>query len=44
LAAGDPAQRAVLALGDVAIYERDIAYVERLRTSPAGRPERPAPE
>jgi Phosphotransferase enzyme family len=33
-AAGDPAQQAVLARGDVAIYERDIAYVEeRLRGS-----------
>lgn len=28
-AAGDPAQRAVLERGDVAIYERDIAYLER---------------
>jgi hypothetical protein len=28
-AAGDPAQRAVLARGDVAIYKRDIAYLER---------------
>ena len=28
-AAGDPAQRAVLARGDVAIYARDIAYLER---------------
>jgi hypothetical protein len=28
-AAGDPAQRAVLARGDVAIYERDLAYLER---------------
>ena len=30
-AAGDPAQRAVLGRGDVAIYERDIAYLERHR-------------
>jgi hypothetical protein len=29
-AAGDPAQQAVLARGDVGIYERDIAYLERL--------------
>ena len=29
-AAGDPAQQAVLARGDVAIYERDIAFIERL--------------
>jgi hypothetical protein len=29
-AAGDPAQQAVLARGDVAIYERDIAYIEQL--------------
>lgn len=29
-AAGDPAQQAVLARGDVTIYERDIAYIERL--------------
>jgi Ser/Thr protein kinase RdoA (MazF antagonist) len=29
-AAGDPAQRAVLARGDVAIYERDIAYLDEL--------------
>jgi Ser/Thr protein kinase RdoA (MazF antagonist) len=29
-AAGDPAQRAVLERGDVAIYERDIAHLERL--------------
>ncbi|HWT23863.1 MAG TPA: aminoglycoside phosphotransferase family protein [Solirubrobacteraceae bacterium] len=28
-AAGDPAQQAVLARGDTAIYERDIAYLER---------------
>ena len=28
-AAGDPAQQAVLARGDVAIYERDIAYLDR---------------
>lgn len=28
-AAGDPAQRAVLARGDVEIYNRDIAYLER---------------
>ena len=28
-AAGDPAQQAVLARGDVAIYERDIAYLEQ---------------
>jgi hypothetical protein len=27
-AAGDPAQTAVLERGDVAIYERDIAYLE----------------
>ena len=27
-AAGDPAQQAVLARGDVAIYERDIAYLD----------------
>jgi Ser/Thr protein kinase RdoA (MazF antagonist) len=27
-AAGDPAQQAVLARGDVVIYERDIAYIE----------------
>src|SRR4029079_2156169 len=26
--AGDPAQQAVLARGDVAIYERDIAYLD----------------
>ena len=30
-AAGDPAQRVVLARGDVDIYERDIAYLERHR-------------
>jgi Phosphotransferase enzyme family len=30
-AAGDPAQRAVLARGDVAIYERDIAHLDRQR-------------
>jgi Ser/Thr protein kinase RdoA (MazF antagonist) len=30
-AAGDPAQRAVLERGDVAIYARDIAYLERFR-------------
>jgi len=29
-AAGDPAQQAVLARGDVLIYERDIAHIERL--------------
>jgi hypothetical protein len=29
-AAGDPAQQAVLARGDTAIYEADIAYLERL--------------
>ncbi len=29
-AAGDAAQQAVLARGDVEIYERDIAYLERL--------------
>lgn len=29
-AAGDPAQQAVLARGDVAIYDRDIAYVSQL--------------
>jgi hypothetical protein len=29
-AAGDPAQQAVQARGDVAIYERDAAYAERL--------------
>lgn len=28
-AAGDPAQTAVLERGDVAIYERDIAYIEK---------------
>jgi aminoglycoside phosphotransferase (APT) family kinase protein len=28
-AAGDAAQQAVLARGDVAIYERDIAYIEQ---------------
>jgi hypothetical protein len=28
-AAGDPPQQAVLARGDVPIYERDIAYLER---------------
>jgi phosphotransferase family enzyme len=28
-AAGDPTQRAVLARGDVAIYERDVAHLER---------------
>jgi hypothetical protein len=30
-AAGDPANRAVLARGDVAIYERDIAYLDAMR-------------
>jgi Ser/Thr protein kinase RdoA (MazF antagonist) len=30
-AAGDPAQRAVLARGDVAIYERDTAHLDRHR-------------
>jgi hypothetical protein len=30
-AAGDRAQQAVLDRGDVALYERDIAYIERLR-------------
>jgi Ser/Thr protein kinase RdoA (MazF antagonist) len=29
-AAGDPAQQAVLGRGDIAIYERDIAYLEQL--------------
>ena len=29
-AAGDPAQQAVLARGDVLIYRRDIAHIERL--------------
>ena len=29
-AAGDPAQQAVLARGDAAIYERDIAYLDGL--------------
>lgn len=29
-AAGDRAQQAVLARGDVVIYQRDIAYVEQL--------------
>ncbi len=29
-AAGDPAQQAVLARGDVDIYERGIAYIEQL--------------
>lgn len=29
-AAGDPAQQAVLSRGDVRIYRRDIAYIERL--------------
>ena len=28
-AAGDPAQEAVLARGDVVIYERDLAYLLR---------------
>ena len=28
-AAGDPAQQAVLARGDTAIYERDPAHLER---------------
>jgi aminoglycoside phosphotransferase (APT) family kinase protein len=31
-AAGDAAQRAVLARGDVIIYRRDIAHIERLAT------------
>jgi Ser/Thr protein kinase RdoA (MazF antagonist) len=31
-AAGDPAQQAVLARGDVRIYRRDIAHIERLAT------------
>ena len=31
-AAGDPAQQAVLGRGDVAIYERDIAYLEQAAT------------
>jgi Ser/Thr protein kinase RdoA (MazF antagonist) len=35
-AAGDPAQQAVLARGDVAIYERDIAHLERHRAELAG--------
>ncbi len=30
-AAGDAAQQAVLARGDVAIYERDLAFLDRLR-------------
>jgi len=30
-AAGDPAQEAVLARGDIEIYERDMAYLERER-------------
>lgn len=34
-AAGDPAQRVVLARGDVAVYERDIAYLERFASSDA---------
>ena len=29
-AAGDPAQQAVLTRGDVALYQRDIAYIQRL--------------
>jgi hypothetical protein len=29
-AAGDPAQQAVLARGDVLIYQRDIAHIEHL--------------
>jgi hypothetical protein len=29
-AAGDAAQQVVLARGDVALYERDIAYIQRL--------------
>ena len=28
---GDAAQQAVLARGDTAIYERDLAYLERLQ-------------
>jgi hypothetical protein len=40
-AAGDPAQRAVLARGDVEIYERDIAYLERHRTRLGERPAAP---
>jgi hypothetical protein len=32
-AAGDPAQEAVLARGDVRIYEADIAHLERHRAS-----------
>jgi len=35
-AAGDPAQRAVLERGDVAIYERDVAHLERHRERLAG--------
>jgi hypothetical protein len=38
-AAGDVAQRAVLARGDVGIYRRDIAHIERFRsTSQSRRP------
>ncbi len=33
-AAGDAAQRAVLARGDVAIYERDIAYLDEFSRAP----------
>ena len=34
-AAGDPAQQAVLARGDVLIYQRDIAHIEQLaKTGP----------
>ncbi|MEA2180314.1 MAG: hypothetical protein QOG77_3611 [Solirubrobacteraceae bacterium] len=35
-AAGDPAQRAVLARGDTAIYERDVAHLERRLASHVG--------
>jgi Ser/Thr protein kinase RdoA (MazF antagonist) len=37
-AAGDPAQQAVLARGDVAIYERDIIHIDDLLRRPAAAP------
>jgi len=42
-AAGDPAQKAVLERGDVAIYERDIAYLDEFPRDPRsiGQTQRP---
>ena len=37
-AAGDPAQQAVLARGDVLIYQRDIAHIEQLAKTDLRQP------